>query len=387
MSWLGRFESWLTAGAPEAQGATFATTDTGGTTVAAPSATTWRAQSVARNVALSIPAVRRARAALLTPATFALTAWEGGVQLAEDDPRCSFLRQPEPTRPRYNTLALLLDDGLWFDKSVFRVFRTVLGTTAYVERIHPQRWQATYAPNDPDTVLSWSVDGASYTPSQFATAGFVVFDFAGMGGLRRFGWELLSLYGDLQAAAGRYARAPHPMAILKNASGDELDDDEIADLLDDWEYARANRGVGYLDGYDYESVGWSARELQLTEAREHAALEVARLFQLPAFAVDASGGDSMTYANIVDRRRDLVESLRPWTTTVTQTLSMNVRDAAGVTRGLVLPRTVRVEFDASEYLRDDPGKRMAVWQQGEALGIFTEDDIRRMEPLAREATQ
>ena len=50
-----------------------------------------------------------------------------------------------------------------------------------------------------------------------------------------------------------------------------------------------------------DSAGW-ARET---------ALEVARLFALPAFALDANQpGSSMTYGNVVDRRRDLLEALR-----------------------------------------------------------------------------
>lgn len=354
--------------------------------VTTPDASTWRAQAVARNVALRIPAMRRGRAALLTPATFGLRARQGGELLAEDDARCAWLRQPEPNRTRFNTLALVIDDGIWHDKAVVRATSTIGGTTAYVERIHPQRWTAIYAANDPDTVAAWQVDGKQYTPGQFALAGFVAFDFASLGGLRLFGFELLSLYGDLQAAAGRYARAPHPHAILKNESGDQLTDDEITALLDDWDWARENRGTGYLDGMDYQPVGYSAKDLQLTEAREHAALEVARLLQLPAFAVDAKGGDSMTYANIVDRRKDLVEALRPWTTVLTQTMSMDVRLDGAPPRGLLLPRGVRAEFDAAEYLRDDASTRMGVWAQGLDKGILQLDDVIDQEPLARKAS-
>lgn len=380
MGWLARLEAWIDRGDP-VQVAHFSTQPTSTATTPVPS--TWRAQSVAKSVALRVPAMRRARAALLTPATFGLTAWTtGGQQLAEDDARCAWLRQPEPDRPRFNTLALLIDDGLWHDKAVVKATRTIGGTTAYVERIHPMRWVPTYAPNDPDSVIGWNVDGRMYDPTQFANAGFVAFDFASLGGLRLFGYELLSLYGDLQAAAGRYARAPHPHSILRNVSGDSLDDDEITALLDEWEWARENRATGYLDGMEYESVGWSAKDLQLTEAREHAALEVARLLQLPAFAVDAQGGDSMTYANIIDRRRDLVAALRPWTTVLTQTMSLDVR-LGGAVRGQLLPRGIRADFDATDYLTESASDRMDVWGKGQALGIFDEADIRRMEPLAR----
>jgi hypothetical protein len=379
VSWLTRLEAWV-AGPPAA-----AFSDPG-FDVTTPAPSTWRAQSVARTAAMRIPAMRRARAALLTPATFGLRAWSNGELLAEADPRCAWLRQPEPNRTPFNTWALVIDDGLWHDKAVIRATNNIGGITSYIERIHPQRWSYTNAPNDPDTVESWTVDGRQYTPGQFALAGFVAFDFAGLGGLRLFGYELLSLYGDLQAAAGRYARAPHPHAILKNVSGDQLSDDEITQLLDDWDWARENRGTGYVDGLEYSPVGYSARELQLTEAREHAALEVARLLQLPAFAVDAKGGDSMTYANIVDRRRDLVESLRPWTTVRDQTLSMDTRLDGQPPRGLLLPRGVIAATDAAEYLREDASTRMGVWQQGLTAGIFELADVIAQEPLARKAT-
>lgn len=379
MSWLTRLEAWVA----DPPAATFAASEFD---VTAPQVSTWRAQSVARTAAMRIPAMRRARAALLTPATFGLRAWQGEQLLSEADPRCAWLRQPEPNRPSFNTWALVIDDGLWHDKAVVKATNTIGGTTAYIERIHPQRWSYTNAPNDPDTVESWTVDGKQYTPGQFALAGFVPFDFAGLGGLRLFGYELLALYGDLQAAAGRYARAPHPHAILKNVSGDTLSDDEIRELLDDWDWARENRGTGYVDGLEYQPVGYSAKDLQLTEAREHAALEVARLLQLPAFAVDAKGGDSMTYANIVDRRKDLVESLRPWVTVRDQTLSMDTRVDDGPPRGLLLPRGVRAETDAAEYLREDASTRMGVWTAGLAAEIFTLDDVIAQEPLARKAT-
>src|SRR5690349_6773348 len=165
MSWLTRFESWLAQGSPQAPVAAFATAVAAPdySTATAPAASTWRAQSVARNIALRIPAMRRARAAIRTPATFGLTAWENGSQLDELDPRCAWLRQPERARTRFNTLALLLDDGLWFDKAVVKATNRVDGTTAYVERIHPQRWTPTYRHDDPDTVESWRIDGHDYS--------------------------------------------------------------------------------------------------------------------------------------------------------------------------------------------------------------------------------
>lgn len=359
--------------------ARFSAGDTGGTTTA-PRVSTLRAQAVARDVALSIPAVRKARASILTIATFRLAAWDAaGYRLGDATPGTSFLRQFEPRRTMFRSLAACLDDAIWYDRSIWKVERDIAGRTAYLERVHPQRVQDVRDPRDPDTVTDWYVDGRHYTDAALAES-HVVFDWAGMGGLRRLGMPLLNLYGDLQVAAGRYARAPHPYGILHNA-GASLEDDEIDALLDEWEVARETRGVGYTEGeLDYQAQGFSARELQLTEAREHAALEVARLFALPARAVDAKSGDPLTYSTVVENRRDFLEALRPWMTPITQGLSMDVR--GNTTRGLLLPRNVRAEFDADAYLRDDPARRMETWQAGLDMGLWTIDDVAAQEPLA-----
>src|SRR4029077_12669288 len=118
-----------------------------------------------------------------------------------------------------------------------------------------------------DDVSTWIVDDRETSPDDL-----IIFDFGALGGLRRWGYDMLNLYLDLQSAAGRYARAPHPQAILHN-HGADLEDLEIQDLLDEWEAARETRGVGYLsDEMNYDTFGWNADELQLVQAREHAAL-------------------------------------------------------------------------------------------------------------------
>jgi len=368
--------------APAGLSARFATGTTGGTTTA-PAVSTFRAQSVARDVALSIPAVRKARASLLTIATFRLAAWDSaGYRLSDQTPGTAFLRQLEPRRTMFRSLSTLLDDGIWHDRSVWKIERNIAGQTAYLERVHPQRLQDVRDPRDPDTVTDWFLDGRHYTAADLEL-NHVVFDFAGMGGLRRLGLPLLNLYGDLQVAAGRYARAPHPYGILHNA-GASLTDEEIDALLDEWEASREARGVAYTEGdLAYQAQGFSARDLQLTEAREHAALEVARLFALPARAVDAKSGDPLTYSTVVENRRDFLEALRPWMTPITQGLSMDVRGST--TRGLVLPRNVVAEFDADAYLRDDPTRRLDTWQKGLDMGLWDLEDVAAQEPLARKA--
>lgn len=352
-----------------------------GADASAPSASLYRAQAVAVQIAMSIPAMRRAHHIITgLPATWPLFAQQNGSRLPVDDPRTSWLAQPDPLRTRGWLITKTLDDALWHDRCVWEFERNIGGVASRHRRVHPDRYSTIDEPGDPDTVAAWIIDGVMQSPAEFRR-NHIVFEWAGIGGLRRFGGPMLSLYADLQAAAGNYARAPHPKAILKN-SGPDLEDEEIDALLDDWELARATRSVGYLNkSMDYEDHGWNAQELQLVEGREHAALEVARLTGLPAASVDAKTGGSMTYGNIVEYRRDLREALRPWTDPIVDTLSMDDR-TAGIA-GLVLPRGVTAGFDDVDYLRADPLTRMQTWQAGITSGVIDLDDARTQEPLNR----
>ena len=106
------------------------------------------------------------------------------------------------------------------------------------------------------------------------------------------------------------------------------------------------------------------------------------MFALPAFALDASpAGSSLTYGNVVDRRRDLVEALRPWMSVITDALSLD--DRRGRTSGTVLPRGVTAGFDADAYTRDDPQTRMATWSAALSAGVLTVEEARANEPLTR----
>lgn len=367
--------------------AEFAAADTVTVPVSAvshPSASTYRAERVALSIARSIPAVRRAERAILRLARFPLVAYAGDQALAPNDPRSGWLRQPDPRRPLRWLLARTLQDGIWHDRAVWRITdRTLDNRPWHFERVHPDRISTIEAPHDPDTVDAWIVDGHLLDRDEFAR-NHLVFDFGGLGGLSRFGAPLLGLYADLQAAAGNYARAPHPKAILLNEGGAELDEDEVDALLLEWEQARNESSVGYLDGLKYQTHGWNAQELQLTEAREHAALEVARLFGLPAFAVDAKAGDPMTYSTLVDRRRDLIDAVEDWGDVIEGTLSLDDRRSRPT--GLVLPAGVTARLVTDDYLTEKPADRMTTWREALDLELVDLEDVKRLEPLARSRT-
>ncbi len=95
-------------------------------------------------------------------------------------------------------------------------------------------------------------------------------------------------------------------------------------ILNAWKQARQTKGTAFLsDNVDMESVGFNAADLQLTEAREYLAKEIARLMNIPAYYLDAST-NTMTYSNVTAERRALLDfSLRPLLTAIEQRLSMD----------------------------------------------------------------
>src|SRR6185312_12844789 len=87
-------------------------------------------------------------------------------------------------------------------------------------------------------------------------------------------------------------------------------------------------------------------EQLLIGARNQQAVDVARLAGIPAASIDAAiPGASLTYANLVDRLRDLINlGLQPYAQAITGRLSMSD----------VVPRRVRVRFDYSELYPEVP---------------------------------
>lgn len=328
---------------------------------------------IGRDQALSIPAVRKALHVLVgTISTFGLQLWRGSSVI----PGPPWLDQPEvspTTLP--TTLAHTVQDLIWHDKAYWRIADTYVDTTRPVSTWFPARFAYTSADrvtpiHNPDDVdappARYLVDGQLYRGR------LVVFDAHGLGGLRLFGDTMLSLADQLIGAALRYADSPMPSVYLHN-TGADLDDLEIEALLMGWEAARARRATAYLNSVlKAETLGWSAKDLQLVEAREHAATEIARLFGLPAFALDAPESDSMTYSNVTDKRRDVAEALRPWLSVVEAALSTPE----------ITPRGQTVRFSVDAYTRDDPETRMRTWQTALAAGVLTRDEIRAAEPLA-----
>jgi hypothetical protein len=234
----------------------------------------------------------------------------------------------------------------------------------------------------PNTHVSW--DGRDYPISHPAGPGSAVGSvivFRGFrNGVLHDGAETLTLAIALDAAAKRYADVPLPSIALKN-TGADLPPEKVTELLEAWEVARATRSTAYLSSVvDTETFGFSPAELTLSEARNFAALEIARLFNLDGFWIGANiAGASLSYSNRVDLRKDLIDltladymvpieqrlSMRDVTPTLTSNLvrfstvdflRSNLSERVDIVTKLLPFPGVMTEAEARDFLRDSPSK-------------------------------
>lgn len=328
----------------------------------------------------AIPAVRKALHVIVgTASSFALSAWRGNEQLAQF--AVPWVTQPDPDRTSQAMLSRTIRAGIWHDLAVWR---KIPGGFRFVRN---GRLTRVDDESDPDAPPRYLIDGQPTPQSDL-----VVFDFAGFGGLRTYGVPLLDIFQRLMVATGRYADDPVPSTVLKN-TGRDVDEDTIDGILNRWEAQRAVHSTGFLNAYlDLKTVGYSARDLQLVETMEAATKDVARLFGLPGFALGVDEGSSMTYANVTDRRRDVIDALRPWTSPIVQTLSMDEfvvqiteQGATAVRRGRYVPLGTDVRFDVDDYLREGFVARIGALTQALSTpavegALMTLGEARRLEP-------
>jgi len=142
------------------------------------------------------------------------------------------------------------------------------------------------------------------------------------------------------------ASTPIPAVVLQNTTDDQLTDDEIADLLNQWRVARRDPegAVAYLpSGLELQTPGAQVSADILEGARNAAAVDIARLVGVPAVAIDAGPtAQGLDYRN-VNQATGLqlpLYGLQPYADTVDWRLSMDD----------VTPRGTRIALDTTSML-------------------------------------
>ena len=325
---------------------------------------------VNRNEAMSVPSVARCRnliSGVVADLPLNLYRKSTGEELGNP----IWVEQPSINQPRSVTMAWTVDSLMMYGVAYWEV------TEVYAEDGRPSRFE--WVPNVKVTfetdlygnkVTQYYVDAVARP--QWGVGSLITFQAFDEGILDR-GAETIKAAIDLRKAAVLAASTPMPSGVLRN-NGADLDPKEIAGLLAAWKNARQNRATAYLTStLEYQPTSFSPKDMMYDEAQQFLATEIARLCNIPAYMVSAEANNSMTYANVLDERKQFYAlSVAPYVNAIQDRLSMDDITARG--------NAVRFDVDSS-FLKTEPMDRLLVIEKMLSLGLITLEQAMQMENL------
>ena len=237
------------------------------------------------------------------------------------------------------------------------------GRIRAMERIAPER--VTIQTNAQSTeITNYMIDGKYIDANNL-----VVFAGCAEGLLSRAG-RTIKAAAALESAALDFALNPVPQMLL-TSNGTSLPADRVAKLKQAL-LNRVKKSALFLNAdLKLETLGYDPKSLQMNEARNYVALELARATGIPAYFVDAQQS-TFTYSNALDKRRDLIDfAFRNYLSVIEQRMSFADFVPAGQT----------VRFDLDDFLRGSLAERIAAYKTLFDIGALSIDEIREEEDL------
>jgi HK97 family phage portal protein len=326
--------------------------------------------SITRQLAMSVPSVARARNIICgTIGSLPLTTFN---RITGDyvDPH-RVINQPDPRVAGFVIYNWLAEDiwmyGAGYGQVLEMYSATDGGRVRAWTRIRPSRVTVD-TDIQTDSITGYKVDGK---PVPVSGVGSIIrFDGPDEGLLHRAG-KTIQAAVYLENAAVNYAKEPAPTMVLKS-NGTNLTAERISSLLSAWKTARQSRSTAFLNAdVDLKEFGFDPKSMQLAEARQYVALELARACNIPAYFLSAET-TSMTYSNAVSERRGLVDfSLRPILKAIEERLSLPD----------FVPNPVMTRFSLDDFLRGNPLERAQVYEILNRIGAMSVEQIQREEDL------
>ncbi len=314
--------------------------------------------AVSRSLAMSVPAFRQGVNLIAgTCGTFPLSLTNAEFQPL---PLPTFLTQPDPDEPASVTWTKVYADLILYPYAWILVTER-LGDGFPRHGIH--------LPSDQVRIAEDRV----WWRDEDVTGRVLRFDSPTAPGALVEGQRILTTSLLIEEATRRFARMDLPSGHLKQTGGPELLQDEVDALLTGWETARTTRTTAFLSQtVDYQVNAFNPGDLQLVEARNANAVDIARLLNLPPLFVNAETGASLTYSTTESQGRALLNScLVPYLSAWTGRVSM----------GDITPRGQYARHDLDAFLRPDLQTRSQAYATLTAAGLVTVDEVRRMEGL------
>jgi phage portal protein BeeE len=206
--------------------------------------------------------------------------------------------------------AWIIDDLFFQGRSTLIVLaRDATGYPTAFRRVMPG--QLTY---DPQT-LAWGTYWPTvvyYMGREIPQTDVIVID-GPHDGICNYGGPVIRAALDLEAAAGQAAVTPMPNIELHQSSGEPLSQTAADELVSSWQAARALGATAYTpSNLDARAItGWSSADLQMIEARQYMATQLARLAGVNPVLVSAAMGSSSSYVytNQADYRRAFLDDV------------------------------------------------------------------------------
>lgn len=326
--------------------------------------------NVSRAAAMSVPSVARARNIICgTIASLPLEQYNK-ISGAHIEP-LRVINQPDPRVSGFVIYSWLVED-IWMTGVGYGLVLDAYAEDGRVRawtRVSPTRVGVKYNLTNTE-IIGYTLDG--YLVPNAGIGSLIRFDGFDEGFLNRAGRTVRAAI-ELEKAAENYAKEPVPSMVLKS-NGTNLPAERVSKLLESWRSARATRSTAFLNAdIEMQAVGFDPKSLQMNEARQYVALEVARAAGISAYFLSAEQ-TSMTYSNAVQERRALIDfSLRPLLNSVEKRLSLPD----------FVPSNTEVRFDLDDFLRGNPLERAQVYEILNRIGAMSVEQIQEEEDLIR----
>lgn len=303
----------------------------------------WGFGGVSRALALTVPAVARARGIIAgTISTLPLKTYGTGNREIVNR---VMIDQPDPAVARSVTLAYLIDNMMFYGVGFLQVIdvspadgRPFRLRFVAVDRVTQQLNQ------QGTLVVGYMVDGQPVP--NVGLNSLIRFDANDEGILWRGARTINTLVAQEKAALN-YALEPTPSLWLNN-KGMNADPETLSGIKQTFKKSRQESSVAYTEGdLDLHVLGFDSAQLQLVEGRTFGIGEIARLTNVPAWYLNAET-QSMTYSNTIQERRSLLDlCLRSYINAVESRFSMDD----------LTPRGQYVRFDLSDFLRGNDAEQ------------------------------
>lgn len=267
---------------------------------------------VSRRLAMSVPALARARRLIVgSIARLPLEATRGG-ELLDEQPRW-LSRTDGPVSP-FHRMLWTVDDLMFYGWSLWALERDAAGIVIAADRVPFDLWA--FGHDGSITYGGEPVDSRSVCLIPGVDEGVLI-----------DGATPIRHAADLGRSAARAARTPIAHTELHQTGGAPLNNKEISDLVSGWIAARRSPdgAVSFTNPSIEVKTHGTFDSTLLVEGRAAAAVDIARVTGIPSVMLDAAAADStMRYSNVDARNTEFIDyCLAPLMAAITARLGMD----------------------------------------------------------------